>query len=101
MTTYCFSLVRLFTGRACDANDKVADGLENPWLHCELEVHPGPHYQMLHEMDANIGLWARWLDGEAVLIPLPHCGLLTPGPNPYACWLFDGHGGGHSWEKYQ
>ncbi|MDI3407951.1 hypothetical protein [Streptomyces cavernicola] len=70
---------------------------------CELDLHPyGEHTAMVRDLDAGKGAgaaWVRWENGRPRLDVLPYCRSTTASGSD-ACWLFEKHRGGHTWERY-
>ncbi|MDI3386517.1 hypothetical protein QIS99_09870 [Streptomyces sp. B-S-A8] len=71
---------------------------------CDLDHHPyGEHMAMVRDLDTGGGegaAWARWEDGHPPRLDvLPYCPSTTPSGSD-ACWLFEKHRGGHTWEHY-
>ncbi|MEX3100555.1 MULTISPECIES: hypothetical protein [unclassified Streptomyces] len=74
---------------------------------CELDKHPySDHLAILRELRPEDGgaVWAVWAvwsgTGDATVRRLAHCPSRSPEQQD-ACWLVDGHRGGHTWERYK
>lgn len=70
-----------------------------PELRCSLELHTGPHMDVLHEgPDPGSAIWARWAgaDGAAdVVLLLPDCPV---GGGGEGCGQYASHPGRHTWQ---
>ncbi|MCW8219834.1 hypothetical protein ACIPJG_07920 [Streptomyces halstedii] len=75
--------------------------LEDPepgYVLCELgEGHDADHATLLWDLDGDSGgVWARWGEQRARLVPFAWCGDVDAEGN--ACELFAEHSAGHSWD---
>ncbi|MEX3103741.1 MULTISPECIES: hypothetical protein [unclassified Streptomyces] len=74
------------------------------YVTCELDKHKyGTHTCLLRDLSAKASgsVWITWSDPQNVKVEqLPYC--VSRGPEKGdACWLTEGHRGGHSWERYE
>jgi hypothetical protein len=98
----CWETAQLVSGLLEKATVLLTDWTPVPCASCDLDDHPfGEHYMMLDDLDRERALWARWSGDEMTLVSLRYCESLAPGASADACWLFTGHRGGHTWERYQ
>ncbi|WP_416972339.1 hypothetical protein [Streptomyces sp. 4F14] len=74
------------------------------YVRCELDDHKyGPHTCLLRDLSANApgSVWITWSDPQNITVEqLPYCHSRGPEKGD-ACWLTEGHRGGHSWERYE
>ncbi|MFM9447875.1 hypothetical protein [Streptomyces acidiscabies] len=71
---------------------------------CELDARPhGEHAAELRDLSGEDdgSVWVVWPDaGQAIVRHLVHCPSRSPQGRD-ACWLAEGHRGGHTWERYE
>ena len=113
-------LVSLFT--ECGAALAVPEGMRNAalemasnattrdmareYVSCELDSHRyGDHGALLLDLEAEQGdgdVWVTWdADGSDIAVRIrPYCPSKSPSKED-ACWLYDAHRGGHTWERYE
>jgi len=85
-------------------NGFPGDTASPEWIACELDQHAfGDHAAILRDLNRNDDgtIWATWSDPDNPTVRhLIHCPSEGPKKGD-ACWLANGHRGGHSWERYE
>lgn len=102
MSRPCWETKWLMPNLLKKATVLLEDWTPDPSMCCDLDDHPfGEHHMILDDVDRESALWARWSGDAMSLVTLRYCETVAPGVDGDACWLFTGHRGGHTWERYR